>query len=101
MATKKRAKKRSGSCPAPRGCLPALPVRSLGNRADWDTVKELVVWLNEHARRDSEVAVDLALAAAHAITVTTGRDPQDLDERYDEIRDLITVEQSLSPGGDA
>jgi hypothetical protein len=93
MAAKKRAKF--------RGELPALPVRSLGNRADWDTVKELVAWLNEHARRDPEVAIDLALAAAHAITVTTGGEPQDLDQRYDEIRDTITVPLQLTPGGDA
>jgi hypothetical protein len=96
MATKKRTKKRVD--------LPALPVRSQGKRADWDMVKKLVAWFNEHSDRDSEVAIDLALAAAHAITVTTGGDPQDLDERYDEIRDLITVPatmQPLSPGGDA
>lgn len=84
--------------------LPALPVRSLGNRADWDTVLKLMVWLNEHAGCDSEVAIDLALAAAHGITMTTGMDPQDLDQRYDQIRDLIAVPvtvQPLSPGGDA
>lgn len=96
MAAKKRTKKRVD--------LPELPMRSQGNRADWSTVKKLVAWLNEHSDRDPEVAIDLALAAAHAITMMADGDPQDLDERYDEIRDLITVPatmQPLSPGGDA
>ncbi len=91
MAAKKKAKKG----------LPDLPVRSHGKRASWTTVKRLIVWLNEQAKCGPEVAIDLALAAAHAITVTTGGEPQDLDQRYDEIRDTITVPLQLTPGGDA
>lgn len=55
MATKKRTKKRVD--------LPALPVRSQGKRADWDMVKKLVAWLNEHSDRDRVLALsDVAFA---------------------------------------
>jgi hypothetical protein len=97
MAAKKKKAKKG---------LPDLPVRSHGKRASWTTVKRLIVWLNEQAKCDPEVAIDLALAAAHAITVTTGNDPQALDERYDQLRDLLTVPVTvqripLCRGGDA
>lgn len=79
-----------------------LPVRSLGKRARWSQVIELLAKLNDMTKGDSEVAMDLVLATAHALNVTVGGDPDDLDQRYDEIRGVITGPAILMvPGGDA
>ena len=78
-----------------------LPVRSSGKRAEWPQIKELVIWLHEHTGGDSEVAMDMALAAARGVCMTSGGLPEELDQRYEEVRQAITIQVPMATGGNA